>query len=133
MHSECQTTLLILNPTITEFLNLTWILEPHSEFLNLTPNSKTSLRIQKHHSEFKKLTRNSKTSLQIQKSHSEFLNLTPHSKISLRIQKHDSELKKNSLRIQKAWQIFEPHTYTEASQWFSSTSTQIGSQNLFHP
>ena len=66
----------------------------YSEFLNLTPNSKTSLRIQKHHSEFTKLTPNSKTSLRIQKSHSEFLNLTPNSKTSLRIPKHHSEFKK---------------------------------------
>ena len=37
--------------------------KPYSEFLNLTPNSKTSLRIQKPHSEFTK-------------THSEFKNLT---------------------------------------------------------
>ena len=76
----------------SEFLNLTLnsktslrILEPHSKFQNLTPNSKTSLQIKK------KLTLNSKTSLQIQKSHSEFFNLNPNSKISLQIQKHHSE------------------------------------------
>ena len=91
-----------------EFLNLTpnsWtslrILEPHSEFLNLTPNSWTSLRIQKHHSEFKtthsefkNLTLNSKIWLRILEPHSKFQNLTPNSKTSLRI-------KKNSLRIPK--------------------------------
>ena len=59
--------------------------KPYSEFLNLTPNSWTSLRIQKSHSEFKKLTPNSKSSLRIQKAHSEFKNLTPNSKSSLRI------------------------------------------------
>ena len=53
--------------------------KPYSEFLNLTPNSKSSLRIQKSHSEFKNLTPNSKSSLRIQKAHSEFKNLTPKS------------------------------------------------------
>ena len=61
----------------------------YSEFLNLTPNSKTSLRIhknslriQKPHSEYKNLTSNSWTSLQIPKPHSEFKNTTPNSKNS---------------------------------------------------
>ena len=65
--------------------------KPHSEFQNLTPNSKTSLRIPKSHSEFQNLTPNSKSSLRIPKSHSEFQNLTPNSKSSLRILKTHSE------------------------------------------
>ena len=75
--------------------------KPYLEFLNLTPNSWTSLRIQKHHSEFKtthsefkNLTLNSKIWLRILEPHSKFQNLTPNSKTSLRI-------KKNSLRIPK--------------------------------
>ena len=87
--------------------------KPYSEFLNRTPNSWTSLWIQKHnsefkttyseykttHSKFKNLTLNSKISLQIlkphskfqtvtpnsKKTHSEFQNLTPNSKTSLSI------------------------------------------------
>ena len=86
----------------------------YSEFLNLTPNSKTSLRIQKHHSEFTKLTPNSKTSLRIQKSHSEFLNLTPNSEISLRIQKI-------SLRI------LEPHSEFQLIKMISGQTRLIGS------
>ena len=46
--------------------------------LNLTPNSWTSLQIQKTQSEFKKLTPNSWTSLQILEPHSEFEKLTPN-------------------------------------------------------
>ena len=80
--------------------------------LNLTPNSKTSLRIPKSHSEFQNLTPNSKTSLRIPKSHSEFQNLTPNSKILLRIPKPHSEFQKltpnskTSLRIPKAHSEF---------------------------
>ena len=83
VHSECQTTLLILNPTLNSWISLQ-IPNPHSELKNITPNSK-------------KLTANSKTSLWIQKHHSEFLKLTPNSKISLWI-------KKISVRI------LEPHS-----------------------
>ena len=62
----------ILSSTPNSWTSLR-IRKPHSEFLNLTPNSqKTSLRIQKHHSEFTK-------------THSEFKNLTPNSKSALRI------------------------------------------------
>ena len=82
----------------SEFLNLTpncknslRILKTHSKFLKLTPNSKNSLRILKTHSKFLKLTRNSKNSLRILKTHSKFLKLTPNSKNSLRILKPHSE------------------------------------------
>ena len=51
VHSEFQTTLPILNLTPNSKTSLR-IPKPHSEFLNLTPNSKTSLRIPKPHSEF---------------------------------------------------------------------------------
>ena len=108
----------ILNSTPNSWTSLR-IRKPHSEFLNLTPNSqKTSLRIQKHHSEFKKLTPNSKTSLWIQKSYSEFLNFSPNCKISLRIQKHHSELKKTHSEFKNltpnsksALRIFDPHIH----------------------
>ena len=65
--------------------------KPHSDFLNLTPNSKNSLRIQKTHSELKKLTPNSKNSLRIKNTHSEFKKLTPNSKSPLRILKTHSD------------------------------------------
>ena len=80
--------------------------KPYSEFLNLTPNSKTSLQIQtslrihKTHSEFKNLTPNSKISLRILEPHSKFQKLTPNSKTPLRIQK-------NWLRIQKPHSEFK--------------------------
>ena len=74
--------------------------KPYSEFLNLTPNSKTSLRNLEPHSKFQNLTSNSKTSLRIQKNllrikkpHSEFKNLTPNSWTSLQIPKSHSECK----------------------------------------
>ena len=41
--------------------NYTLNSEPHSDFLNLTPNSKNSLRILEPHSDFKKLTPKSKS------------------------------------------------------------------------
>ena len=49
------------------------------QMLNDTPNSKL-------HSQFLNLTPNSWTSLRILEPHSKFQNLTPNSKISLRIQ-----------------------------------------------
>lgn len=48
------------------------ILEPHTEFLNPTPNSKISLRVVESHSEFFNLTLNSWTSFRIHEPHSAF-------------------------------------------------------------
>ena len=104
----------------------------HSEFSNLKPNSKTSHRILEPYSKFKNLTPNSKIALRIPELHSKFQNLTSNSKTSLRIKKTHSELK-NSIRIRKAHSEFLNLIYTATGQWFSTTSTQIDSQNLFQP
>ena len=96
--------------------------KPYSEFLNLTPNSKISLRIlephskfQKHHSEFKDITPNSWTSLQILEPHSEFKNITPNSKNLIPNSKNLTPNSKTSLRIQKSHSEFKsltPNSWT---------------------
>ena len=74
VHSEFQTTLLILN---------------------LTPHSKTSLRILKTHSKFKNLTPNSKHSLLIQKTHSANTETTVYNNVNKveKLQQDFDELK----------------------------------------
>ena len=117
--------------------------KPYLEFLNLTPNSWTSLRILEPHSEFKNITQNSKqltpnskTSLWIQKSDSEFLNLTPNSKTSLRIQKHHFELKKthsefqnltlNSKSVLRIWKLtLNLKTHSELKNLTPNSSTSL--------
>ena len=54
-----------------------------SEFENATPNTRTPLRIRKYDSKFENATPNSKTLFQFRKLHSQFENFTPNSKASL--------------------------------------------------
>ena len=130
---QCHTLTVLLDFSFT----LRWstsalrIRKPHSEFLNLTPNSqKTSLRIQnitpnpKTSLRIQNLTPNSKIALRILDPLSKLQNLTPNSKTSLWIKKKLTPNSKTSLRIQKAHSEFLILIYTEASQWFSTTSTQ---------
>ena len=51
VHSEFQISLPVLNLTPNSWTSL-WIFEPYSQFLNLNPNFKYSLRILKFHPEF---------------------------------------------------------------------------------